>query len=216
METQTLQAEVRKEGGKGPARQLRVRGLIPAVFYGPGTTPTSLAVSPKELAKAISGAHGRNAVLSLKVDGKDELALVKELQIHPLSRELRHVDLYRVELGREVLVQVPFTTHGKAAGVQKGGEQHNIFRKLPVRTTPDKIPSVIDVDVSALDVNETIAVKDVTLPAGVAIALSSERTLVAMYSEERKKRAHAEEEAAGPAAAAAAPAAAPAADAKKK
>jgi large subunit ribosomal protein L25 len=194
MDTQTLTAEVRSGSGKGPARQLRMRGLIPAVFYGKGVQPSSMAVSPKELAQALTGPLGRNQPISLKVAGQDELALVKELQIHPISREPRHVDFYRIQADQPVAVEVPFRTTGKAAGVVKGGEQHTIYRKLPVRVLPGKIPVVIEHDVTNVDVNEVVQVKDLKLPDGVEIALGPDRTLVAMYSEEKKKRLHAEEE----------------------
>ena len=96
METHTMQAEVRSGSGKGPARQLRAKGLIPAVFYGQGVSPTPIAVKPKELTKALSGVLGRNQPITLSVGGKTELALVKELQIHPISRQPLHVDFYRV------------------------------------------------------------------------------------------------------------------------
>src|SRR6185295_4160287 len=114
-------AEVRHEGGKGPSRQLRIKGLIPAVFYGPGTTPSKLAVSPKELRRALGTELGRNQVIELAVAGKKELAIVREVQIDPLRREPIHVDFYRVELGKPILVHVPFETKGKALGVVEGG-----------------------------------------------------------------------------------------------
>ena len=93
METTTLQAEVRDSRGKGPARRLRAQGKIPAVFYGQGIEPTPLTLSPKELKKALRGERGRNVVFKLSVGGKDELAMIKDLTIDPVSRELLHVDL---------------------------------------------------------------------------------------------------------------------------
>ena len=79
METTTLQAEVRASRGKGPARRLRAEGKVPGVFYGPGVEPTPLTLSPKELTKALRGERGRNVVFKLSVDGKDELAMVKDV-----------------------------------------------------------------------------------------------------------------------------------------
>src|SRR5687767_4700259 len=144
MDTTTLQAEVRSGSGKGPARQLRMRGLIPAVFYGQGVQPTPIAVKPKELSKALSGVLGRNQPITLTVGDKTELALVKELQVHPLSRQPLHVDFYRVQEDQEIVVQVPFKTTGQAAGVVKGGEQHNIYRKLPLLVKPKLIPAFLE------------------------------------------------------------------------
>src|SRR5690349_21745968 len=112
METQTLKAEVRELSGKGPARQLRMKGLIPAVFYGPGKTPTNLSVAPDALRKILSGAYGRNQVVELQIDGRSELSLVRDLEIHPLTRAVLHADFYAVSLERPVRANVPFSTRG--------------------------------------------------------------------------------------------------------
>jgi len=106
METQTLKAEVRELSGKGPARQLRMKGLIPAVFYGPGKTPTNLSVAPDALRKILSGAYGRNQVVELQIDGRSELSLVRDLEIHPLTRAVLHADFYAVSLERPVRANV--------------------------------------------------------------------------------------------------------------
>ncbi len=201
MDIQTLQAEVRPGGGKGPARQLRMTGLIPAVFYGPGTEPTSIAVSPKELRKALSTEYGRNQVVELAFGAKKELAVVREVQIHPLEREIIHADFYRVELDREIEQKVPFETKGKAAGVAAGGLLRVIFRELPVRCSPNKVPAKIVVDVSALGLHEAIHTRDLSLPEGVVVTLPADRSLVAVVSEDKRG---AEEEAAAVAAAPAA------------
>src|SRR5688572_30498441 len=98
MEPLMFTTEKRAGKGKGPARRLRARGLVPGVFYGPGGEPVQIAAAPKELAHALATPHRRNALLRIAVDGKEQLAMIKELQIHPLTREIRHFDLYRVEL----------------------------------------------------------------------------------------------------------------------
>ena len=207
METKTLQAEVRPEGGKGPARQLRMRGLIPAAFYGPGTDPMGLAVAPKELLKALATEHGQNQLIELSIKAGDkvrsELAIVRELQIHPVKRSAVHVDFYRVSRDRAVKTTIPFEVKGKAAGVVNGGELHVVFRRLPILALPDRIPARITVDVTSLEVGEAIHVKDLQLPEGVSITLPSARTLVSCQME--KKRG--EEEATPAAAAGATPAA---------
>ena len=206
MDIQTLQAEVRQGGGKGPARQLRMKGLIPAVFYGPGTTPTSIAVNPKELRKALSTEYGRNQVVELALGGKKELAVVREVQIHPLERNLLHADFYRVELDREIEQKVFFETKGKALGVAEGGILRLIFRELPVRCSPNKVPAKIIVDVTHLNLHDVLQTKDLVLPPGVVVTLPADRSLVAVVSED--KRGTEEDVAAAAAAAAAAPGAA--------
>jgi len=187
MEFQALQAEVREGRGKGPARQLRMRGLIPAVFYGPGADPTTVAVSPKALRAALGTPMGRNAVIKLTIGTREELALVRDVQIDPVHREPEHADFYRVQLDRPVDVRVPFITTGKPIGLAKGGELHVVYRLLPVRALPEKIPVKIETDVSHLDMHDTVRVKELSLPEGVTVLLSQERTIASVLSEKKKE-----------------------------
>jgi large subunit ribosomal protein L25 len=209
MEAQTLTIESRVAGetGKGAARRLRARGLVPAVFYGPGAPAASIAISPKALAQALGTAHRRNALLTLEVSGQRHYAMVKELQVHPVTRATLHVDLYKVSLENEVSVDVPFATEGRAKGVIAGGEVNAIFRALPVRTTPDKIPAVISVDVTNMELNTSIKTKDLTLPEGVVVTFDPERNLVTCAEPRKRPTEEEETAAAGTPEAGAAPAA---------
>jgi len=216
METTTLQAEVRDSRGKGPARRLRAEGKVPGVFYGPGVQPTPLTLSPKELTQALRGERGRNVVFKLSVDGKDQLAMVKDVTTDPVTQELLHIDLYRILEDKVLEVHVPLHAIGRSVGVVQGGVLNITRRTLPLRTTPANIPVSIDVDVTHLDLKDTISVEDVEFPQGVECMLRPKLTL-AIVLEPRKATA-ADEEAEAAAAAAAAPAAegaAPAADADK-
>jgi large subunit ribosomal protein L25 len=177
METTTLQAEVRAERGKGPARRLRAQGKLPGVFYGPGLEPTPLTLSPKELEKALRGKRGRNVVFKLNVDGKEELAMIRDVTIDPVTQHLLHVDLYRVFEDKELEIDVPFHALGRAIGVVQGGILNLTRRHLPVRTTPAKIPASIDIDVTHLDMRDTLAVEDVEFPEGVECTLHPKLTL---------------------------------------
>ena len=187
MEKHTLSAEVRTDRGKGPARQLRMTGKIPAVLYGPGGESLVLAIDPAQLTKALTGAHRRNQVLELDIkDGKKEFALVKDLDVHPVGRQIRHADFYRISLDKPVTTDVPLRTKGRAKGVGKGGELRVHFRDVPVRATPDKIPAEIMINVENLDMLESVKVKDVQLEAGVEIVLPADRALVFVTSEQKK------------------------------
>jgi large subunit ribosomal protein L25 len=177
METTTLQAEVRASRGKGPARRLRAQGKVPGVFYGPGVEPTPLTLSPKELEKALRGERGRNVVFKLSVDGKDELAMVKDVTTDPVSQELIHVDLYRVFEDQELEVDVPFYAHGRAQGVVMGGVLNVTRRSLPIRTTAANIPVSLSVDVTPLALKGSISVEEVELPEGVVCTLAPKLTL---------------------------------------
>lgn len=201
MEAMTLQAEVREARGKGPARRLRMEGKLPAVLYGPGNDPTPLTVSPKELVKILKSERGRNTLIELSAGDKTQLAMVKDLDQDPVSHEPIHVDFYRVDVGREIDVVVPFELLGRPIGVQEGGILNVTMRALPLHTTPDKIPSKLTHDVSELDMHQAVHVEDLELPEGVRVNLPPKRTLAIIIEDRRaaiaaKKEAE-EAEAAG-------------------
>jgi large subunit ribosomal protein L25 len=211
MEKQTLPAEVRTLRGKGPARQLRFGGKIPAVLYGPGGETKSISIDPTLLTKVLTTPYRRNQLIELDISGAKELATVRDLDVHPTSREVRHADFYRVSLDRPAVYEVPVRTTGRSKGVVKGGEIRQHFRTLPVRVVPDKVPSEIVINVENLDMLESVRVKDLVLEAG-EIVLPAERAVVLCTAEQRKLE---EEPAPGAAAAAPAAAAAKAPAAKK-
>ncbi len=201
METQPLQAEIRIQRGKGQARQLRMRGMLPAVVYGGSAGPTSATVSEKALSRALSTQYGKNAVLKLQLGDNEQLAMVKELQVHPLSRRPLHVDFLRVEPQSVVRITVPFVTKGQAKGVAAGGTLRAVFRDVPVITSPDAIPTEIEAEVGPLQIGDILQVKDLDLPQGVQLGLPSDRTLVAVMAEVKEEepeeeKPEAEEEAA--------------------
>jgi large subunit ribosomal protein L25 len=212
METQTLPAEVRTGRGKGPARQLRMKGKIPAVLYGPGGETIALSVDPVALTKALTTPFRRNQLIELDLGGQKQFATVKELDVHPVTRLVRHADFYRVSLDSSAVYPVPVRTVGRAKGVVKGGELRVYFRTVPLRVAPDKVPAEIVLNVENLDMNESIRIKDIKLEAG-ELQLPAERAVVFLSSEVTKV---AEEEPAPGAAAAAPAAAAPAAKAPAK
>ncbi|MFM2420750.1 MAG: hypothetical protein RL385_5473, partial [Pseudomonadota bacterium] len=136
METQTLPAEVRTGRGKGSARQLRMQGKIPAVLYGAGGETEVLSVDPVLLTKVLTTPYRRNQLIELDINGRKQFATVKDLDVHPVSRALRHADFFRVSLETPGLYEVPLRTTGRAKGVVKGGELRVHFRTLPIRVAP--------------------------------------------------------------------------------
>lgn len=202
----SVTAKPRTASGKGATRRLRHEGLIPAVAYGKGFAATSLSVGPKEIVSIIKSERGTNTVLQMKVEGSSELlCMIKDYTYHPVTRSLEHVDFVEVKLDRPVDVDVPLLAHGKAAGVTLGGLLRQVYRTIPIRCLPDRIPLKIDTDVTRLELGDAIATKDLTLPEGVEVRLPAEQTLVAVVAPEKDRT---EEAAPAPgAAAAAAPAA---------
>jgi len=178
MEAHSLSIEIRPETGKGAARKLRAKGLIPAVFYGRGAAAVGIAIGPKALTAALTTPMRRNVLLQLEVAGEKQLAMLREVQIDPLSRAVLHLDLYKVTLDQKVVVQVPFATEGRAKGVVAGGEITAIYRELPVRTTPDQIPAEIKVDVTNMALGDSLRTKNLSLPSGVEVLFDAERSLV--------------------------------------
>lgn len=213
MEIIKLGATKRSEQGKGPSRRLRVEGRIPAVAYGKSLAALPLAVDPKALGAALKTDHGRNVVLELDVAGEQKItAMVREYAHHPVSRAILHADFLQVDLDQPVDVEVPFKLTGKSKGVVLGGILSQVFRDLPVRCVPGKIPAVIELDVTELDLGDSIKAAQLQLPEGVSVRLPAEQTLAAVAAPDTR----AEEAEAAKAAPAADKKAAPAADKKKK
>lgn len=207
----SVTANPRTETGKGAARRLRKSGQIPAVAYGKGLPATTLSVTPKDVVTVLKSERGQNTVLEVKVNGGgDLLVMIKDYTYHPVTRSLEHVDFVEVKLDQTVDVDVPLVTHGKAAGVTLGGLLRQVFRTIPVRCLPDRIPLTIETDVTELKLGDSIATKDLKLPEGVEVRLSAEQTLVSVVAPEkdRSEEAAATGAAAAPAAGGKAPAAA--------
>lgn len=187
MEAVTLQAEVRETRGKGPARQLRMRGLIPAVFYGPGIEPVNLQLDPAPLRKVLEGEYGRNQLLELTFGDTKALAVVKDLAVHPVSRVMLHADFYAAAEDRPIRTKVPFTTRGRALGVQKGAKMNKLFRELPIRAFPQNVPAKIELDVAPLDLGANVTVADLVLDDGVEVTFPPTRRVLNIEVRERKK-----------------------------
>jgi len=224
MEIVKLSAQKREGHGKGPSRRLRNQGQIPAIAYGPKRAATQLAISPKELKVVLGSAHGRNTVVEIAVEGGEKItAMVREYSHHPVSRLVIHADFKEVDLAAPVDVEVPFRITGKAKGIVSGGIVSQVFRTLPIRCLPEKIPVFIELDITELDLGESMKASQVPVGDGVSVRLPVDQTVVAVIAPEKVKEEEAAAKAgpaagAAPAAAAAGAAAAkaPAADKKKK
>ena len=207
-------ATTRTTRGKGAARRLRNGGLIPAVAYGKGLAQAlPLSVTPKDIITVLKSERGQNTVLSMKVAGaSDILVMIKSFTLHPVARTLEHVDFVEVKLDKAVDVDIPLIALGKPIGLANGGLVRQVYRTVPVRCLPDRIPLKIEVDISHLDIHESLPAKALTLPEGVEVRLAPEQTVIAIVAPEKDRG---EEEAAAGAVPGAAPAAGAAAAAGK-
>ena len=164
MASVNLSATKREGSGKGVARRLRAAGQIPAILYGYGTEAQSVVVNDLDLRKALSTPAGIRAVLQLKVQGKAKpfAVLVKELQRHPLTRNILHIDLVSIDLDVPVDVSVPIKPLGTPIGtIAEGGNLEWQRRELQVRVLPTKIPEFIEIDISELHINDALHVGDI-------------------------------------------------------
>ncbi|WP_297056253.1 50S ribosomal protein L25/general stress protein Ctc [Thermosulfurimonas sp.] len=192
--------EVRKKTGKEIAKKLRRQGLIPAILYGPQTDPLPLTARLNELKKILLRHRGEQILFNLTVqeDGKSEqrIAIIKELQYHPVTDEIIHADFYEVRMDRPVEVDVPVAVVGKAKGVEKGGILEILMHELTVTCLPDRIPDRIEIDVSELDVGDTLHVRDLTPPEGVKFAEDPGAPVVTIVEAEEEAAEETEGEAA--------------------
>jgi large subunit ribosomal protein L25 len=173
MSQSVLTAERRDTKGKGPARRLRQKGLIPAVVYGLNTKATALAVDPKLLMAAIDTPHKFNTLLNLKVEGGDKFVLFKDYQVDPVNRRLLHADFLEVKLDQPVKVEVPVKVTGTSVGVLEGGILSIPTHEIVVEALPEKIPLTIDVDVTNLKVGASIHISELTAPEGCKFKFAS-------------------------------------------
>ena len=170
METHSIAVEKRTATGKGAAHKIRAAGRIPAVVYGAGQEPVHIACSPSDVRAVVRSERGRNTILNLEVDGGEQVvAMIKDVQVHPLSQRIIHCDFLRVVDDVPVTVDVPLTFVGKAAGVTAGGILQPLRRKVRVRCLPGRIPGHIEVDVTNLEIGQSISVKDLNVPEGITL-----------------------------------------------
>ncbi|HET9985470.1 MAG TPA: 50S ribosomal protein L25 [Longimicrobiales bacterium] len=174
-----LAAERREGTGKSGTRKLRAAGRTPAVIYGHGEQTRLLSVDSHEVALLFSRISVENTIVHLKVAGeRGELrSLVREVQVHPASRRILHVDFYQIHAGERVEVSVPVRLVGTPAGVRAGGVLHPNVNDLQLRVDVEHIPEAIDVDVSALEVGDSIHVRDIAPPTGAEILLDGDVTI---------------------------------------
>jgi len=235
MEVGKLTAETRTTG-KANLSAVRKAGKIPAVVYGGGVDPVAIAVDPTLLMKALDPVKKTNTVIELSLGGEKVTVMVRDHQKDALRGDLVHADFIRVQLDKDVHAVVPVILTGKSEGVKLGGIMHQVIHRLEIACTPDKIPAKLEIDVTTLNMNEALHVRDLKLPTGIKALALAGQTVCAVTAPKAEKveevaapvegavagapaAAGAAGAAGAPAAAGAAPAAgaaAPAKDDKKK
>jgi large subunit ribosomal protein L25 len=166
-----LNVSLRERLGKGGARSLRRDSQIPAVVYGAELETCSLIVDPKELRQALATESGLNTLMTLKGEGPfdGKVVILKDMQEHPIRRDLVHVDFQAINLKEKILVLVPIQTIGKSEGEKEGGQLQMVRHELEVYCLPTAIPQSIEVDVTAMNIGDVLHVEDIPVPEGVEI-----------------------------------------------
>lgn len=170
MEFLELTAKPRTTKGNSPARALRRDGAIPAVIYGPGKASVALSVNVYDLEQALKAAGSRQIFVNLAIEGGEtRKAMLKELQRHPVNGSFIHADFYEVALDRKMRVMIPVTTVGKCQGVEMGGMIQFIRRELEALCIPSDIPEMIEIDITEMEMGDSVHVEDITVEGDVEL-----------------------------------------------
>ena len=171
-----LDVQLREETGKGASRALRRGGRVPAVLYGGGDVPVHFSLEPIQLDKELHRTGFLSKVFEISLGGKKEKALARAVQFHPVTDRPLHVDFFRVTKGGKITVSVPLTFHNEenSPGIKRGGVLNILVHNLEIISDIDHIPSSIDIDLTGLEIHDTIHLKGLKLPEG-AIAAHPER-----------------------------------------
>lgn len=175
-----LNVEIRENTGKGVARKLRAAGKVPAVVYGKGMEPTAISVEPKALETAVATEAGWNTLLTLKgapeVDGK--IVVLKDLELHPLRRDMVCADFHAIDLKQKGSFMVPVVTIGKSVGEKEGGSLQVIRHELEVICLPTAVPQAIEINVEALGIGDVVHIEEVTAPEGAELVYDVNFTVI--------------------------------------
>ncbi len=204
MDEIVLTASTDRVTGTRTSRRIRRDGRIPGVLYGLGAESVTIAVDWSDLRRALTTEAGVNAIIQLEVEGERHMSIVKDLQRHPVRRDVLHIDFLRIDPTRDVTVDVPIVMVGEARELiaADGMVDQNLFT-LSVNAPPDRIPNELKIDISDLTVGDSIRVGDLALPVGVSTDMDPEEAVAVGTITRSTLEAIAAEEAAAAAAEAA-------------
>jgi len=192
-----LKANIRATVGNGPARRLRQAGQVPAVLYGPKTESVLLSVNKSDLDLALKQGRSGQIILNLVVQGDGETytrpAMIKELQLHPVSRNYLHIDFYEIDLDRKITLGIPVVAVGSSVGVERGGVLQIVRRELEVECLPFEVPESIEIDITDLDMGDSIHVKDISMAGDVELLGESNLTVITVLSPKLEEEPEEEE-----------------------
>ena len=170
MATVSLSANSRDSKGKGAARTLRSQGQIPAVIYGHGRDPLPLALNARDLDKLLSHIQAESTVIEVTVGGHTAKTLIREIQRHPIKRQILHVDFQALVAGEKVTVSIPIVLIGIPEGVRlEGGVLDQTLREIEIEVDPSNIPDHVEYDVTNMVIGDSVHISDLKVPEGVEV-----------------------------------------------
>ena len=186
MDTMQLNSEIRVQTGKGAARKLRTAGKLPAILYGAETDPIMLAMDYSELKKTLRGRSAENIIFDLTINGEkkgqSKKVMIKELQKDPVKRDYLHVDLFEISMAKELEVEIPLDLLNTPIGVDEGGILQHIRREVKAACLPEDLVDKIEVDVSGLDIGQSLHVRDISFPPGLKPLDDEDLTVVTVVA----------------------------------
>ena len=166
----TLEVQSRTQHGSREVKRLRRTGVIPGVVYGVGAAPRSIAVDERVLRAALTGEHGRHAILHVSIDGAAAVpSILKEWQSDPVRTKLRHIDLLQIALDKPIVGTVAITLVGESPGAKLGGALNHVLHQVRVEAIPADLPDHVMLDISGLEVGGSLRVSDIAASKGAAI-----------------------------------------------
>lgn len=188
-ETISINATMRDKLGKSAVRKIRTKALIPAVVYGHNFNALSLSLNAAEINKLFkTGRENAEEYRLFKLliqggqDAQEAMVMIKEIQRHPVSESIRHIDFFAVKMDEKIIAPVHIRIVGKSAGVKLGGILRHILRELEVKSLPNDIPPHFDIDVTEMQIGDSIHVKDLKVPENIQILTDPEAAIISVLT----------------------------------
>ena len=179
-----LNVDIRKEHGTSAARRARLQNKVPAVVYHSGVEATPLSVDKISLNKALRTGQ---MIFEVNVEDKNQFVLVKEIQYHPVTDEIMHIDFQKVKEDEKISLEVAIRSTGEAQGVKLGGLLVQMLNSVTVKCKPAEIPEFIEIDVTDMEMNTNLFVKDITLPEDVEMITAEDIAVVSVQEPKEEK-----------------------------
>lgn len=179
-----LNVDIRKEHGTSAARRARLQNKVPAVVYHSGVEATPLSVDKISLNKALRTGQ---MIFEVNVEDKNQFVLVKEIQYHPVTDEIMHIDFQKVKEDEKISLEVAIRSAGEAQGVKLGGLLVQMLNSVTIKCKPAEIPEFLEIDVTDMEMNTNLFVKDITLPSDVEMLTAEDIAVVSVQEPKEEK-----------------------------